>query len=113
MPPARASGFQPTPVFRENRRSRLVKLTLRNAQGELLDIMVRNVSARGLNAAARGEPPRLNEVVTVHLPEGQTHWGIVRWVDGNLFGIEFDVSSGGEANPTPLPGLAARPDAAE
>jgi len=107
MPSGRASGFQPTPVFRERRRPRLVKLALRNAQGELLDIMVRNVSARGLNAAARGEPPRRNEVVTVHLPDDRVHWAIVRWVDGNLFGVEFDVSSD-EARQTPsLPGSTA------
>ena len=103
MPPGRTGEFQPTPVFRETRRSRLVKLTLRNARGELLDIMVRNVSARGLNAAARGEPPQPNEVITVHLPDGGEHWGIVRWVDGNLFGVEFDVTAGDGGDRSPLP----------
>ena len=65
MPPNRASGFQPTPIFREKRRAQLVRVTLRDAQGSVLDIMVRNVSARGLNAAARGEPPQPNHVISI------------------------------------------------
>ena len=113
MPSGRTSGFQPTPIFRERRRAQLVKLALRDAQGALLDIMVRNVSARGLNAAARGEPPQINEVVTVHLPEGHVHWGIVRWVDGNLFGVEFDISQGSQEAAAEPRGLSTDIDAAK
>ena len=97
-------SFQPTPNFRSKRQPKLVKLELYNAQNEKQEIMVRNISATGLSAAARSTPPGVNEVVTVKLPNQADLWGLVRWVDGRLFGVEFDVSvrttGAGEFPPT-------------
>lgn len=54
-------------------------------------MIVRDISSRGLSAAAAGEPPRLNEVVRATLEDGREVWGLVRWREGNLFGVEFDT----------------------
>ena len=90
--------FQPTPVFREKRKPQLVKVELSDAAGAIHEVLVRDISARGISAAARGDPPAANEIVSVRLPDGQEYWGLVRWVDGNLFGVEFQMD-GGETHP--------------
>lgn len=89
-----AGQFRPTPVFREARRQRLGRVTLRDGHDREIQAMVRDVSSRGFSAAARGAPPALDEVVSLHLPDGGEMWGIVRWAEGNVFGVEFDTSSG-------------------
>ncbi|MBU6268816.1 MAG: PilZ domain-containing protein [Sphingomonadales bacterium] len=63
------------------------------ADGVVQDIMVRDFSDKGVSAATRGPAPALNEVVTILLPDNRALWGIVRWVEGNLFGVEFDVNT--------------------
>ena len=87
------SAFKPTPNFRAQRRRTLVKVQIRNSRNELQDIMVQNISSTGLRATARCTPPDIEEVVIVELPDSNNLWGLVRWVDGNQFGVEFDVSS--------------------
>jgi hypothetical protein len=88
------SAFRPTPVFRESRNRRLTRVTLVDAADQVQDIMVRDLSARGLSATAARVPPGKGEIVSLRLPDDRVLWGIVRWVDGAQFGIEFDVSSG-------------------
>jgi hypothetical protein len=46
-----------------------------------------------LSAIAQVAAPGLGEVVTVALPDGSTLWGVVRWVEGKAFGVEFDTGS--------------------
>lgn len=87
------SSFRPTPNLRARRRRTLVKVELHNAQNELQDIMVQDVSSTGLRATARNAPPQQDEMVTVKLPDSKVLWGLVRWVDGKQFGVEFDVSA--------------------
>lgn len=86
-------SFRPTPNFRARRRRTLIKVQLHNSRNELQDIMVQDVSSTGLSALARNAPPNRNEVVTVRLPDDTVLWGLVRWVDGNQFGVEFDVTA--------------------
>nr|WP_314467670.1 histidine kinase [uncultured Novosphingobium sp.] len=83
--------FRPTPILRERRRGRCAHVTLMDSQGRPIDVIVRNVSSRGLSAAAAGQPPACNEVVRAAMDDGRELWGLVRWVDGNLFGVEFDI----------------------
>jgi hypothetical protein len=83
--------FRPTPILRERRRGRCAHVTLMDSHGRPIDVMVRNVSSRGLSAAAAGQPPACNEVVRAAMDDGRELWGLVRWVDGNLFGVEFDI----------------------
>ena len=88
-PPAH---FRPTPRFRTPRRRILARIRLVNSCGEEIDAIVRDISCQGMAAAARGAPPALDEVVSVLLPSGGQVWGMVRWVDRNLFGVEFEAS---------------------
>jgi hypothetical protein len=44
-----------------------------------------------LSAAAAGDPHACNDVVRASLRDGSELCGMVRWVDGNLFGVEFDT----------------------
>jgi len=93
MPIADKNRFRPTPNFRSKRQQKLVRVQLYNSRNEMQDIMVRDISARGLSAVARDNAPAMGEVVTVQLPDKSSLWGIVRWVEDQQFGIEFDVST--------------------
>ena len=62
-----------------------------DATGREIDVIVRDISSRGLSAAAKGPPPALDEVVQARLEDGRELWGLVRWREGNLFGVEFDT----------------------
>jgi len=85
------SRFRPTPILRERRRRRCTRFALTDSHGGEIAVIVRDISSRGLSAAASGEPPRLNEVVRATLEDGREVWGLVRWREGNLFGVEFDT----------------------
>ncbi|EZP82236.1 putative signal transduction protein [Novosphingobium resinovorum] len=85
------SRFRPTPILRERRRRRCTRFALTDSRGGEIAVIVRDISSRGLSAAASGEPPRLNEVVRATLEDGREVWGLVRWREGNLFGVEFDT----------------------
>ena len=90
---ANPGSFKPTPTFREKRRRGLTRLTLVHASGERREVLVRDFSSRGFSAAAQGPAPAPDEVVTTLLPDGRALWGIVRWVERNVFGVEFDVNA--------------------
>ncbi|WP_298196169.1 PilZ domain-containing protein [Novosphingobium sp.] len=87
------SRFVPTPVFRARRKRVVVRVRVEGAPGESQDAMVRDISAAGMSAVARVAPPAANDLVTIALPDGSTLWGIVRWVEGKAFGVEFDKGS--------------------
>ena len=85
------SRFKPTPIPRERRRSKCARFALTDSQGAEIEVIVRDISSRGLSAAALGTPPALNEVVRARLEDDSEVWGLVRWSEGNLFGGEFDT----------------------
>jgi hypothetical protein len=85
--------FVATPVIREKRRPQVARMQLRDGTGEPIEIIVRDVSARGISAMTRGRVPHEEEVVSIDLPDGREFWGLVRWVKGSRFGVEFDVTS--------------------
>lgn len=86
-----AHRFKPTPIPRARRRGQLTHFTLTDAEGRPIEVMVRDISAHGLSAAAAGNPPALNAVVRAQLEDGRELWGLVRWAEGNLFGVEFEA----------------------
>jgi hypothetical protein len=86
-----APRFKPTPILRERRRSRCARFSLTDSHGRDIPVIVRDISSRGLSAAALGDPPALNEVMRAQLEDGRELWGLVRWAEGNLFGVEFDT----------------------
>ena len=104
---ANPAAFKPTPVFRESRKRGLTRLTIVTGSGDRQDIMVRDFSSRGFSAAAHGTAPAADEIVTVLLPDGRALWGIVRWVERNVFGVEFDVNTA-PAEPTGGSSVAVR-----
>ncbi|MGF7156586.1 hypothetical protein GGR40_004384 [Novosphingobium gossypii] len=87
--------FRPTPILRERRRKRCTRFALTDSHGAEIAVIVRDISSRGLSAAAAGTPPALNDVVRARLEDGRELWGLVRWSEGNLFGVEFDVAPKG------------------
>ena len=87
------SQFVPTPVFRARRKRVVVRVQVEGAPGDSQDAMVRDISATGMSAVARVSPPASDDLVSIALPDGSSLWGIVRWVDGKAFGVEFDKSS--------------------
>lgn len=93
MAQAHFGRFKATPIFRESRRRGLSRLTIVIAGGSPQEILVRDFSSRGFSAAAQGEPPPADAIVTALMPDGRALWGIVRWRERNLFGVEFDVNS--------------------
>ena len=56
----------------------------------MYDIVIRNVSEKGVGATMQGVPPLRGSAVTVLIPQGLSMAGKVRWVDGSGFGIELD-----------------------
>ena len=100
-------AFRPTPNFRERRRRGMVLVKMIDSAGLEHLIMVRDVSVKGLSAAAQGTPPVPDEIVCIHLPDGREAWGLVRWVRRNLFGVEFGHAGTRDAGfpaGVPLPG---------
>lgn len=89
--------FKPTPIPRERRQRHCTRFALTDATGQPIEIMIRDMSPRGLSAAALGVPPAPETVVRACLEDGQEVWGLVRWNEGNLFGVEFDTRRTGPA----------------
>jgi hypothetical protein len=78
-----------TPL-REERRARLVRGTLRCANGDVIAILVRNLSDRGLGMTCKARPPKRGDSVIITLPGLQDLDGTVRWVRDNAFGVELN-----------------------
>jgi hypothetical protein len=68
-----------------------MRFALTDSAGVEIAVIVRDISTRGLSAAAMGAPPALNEVVRARLADGRVLWGLVRWQDDNLLGVDFDT----------------------
>lgn len=77
-------------VIREQRQPRIIRARLIHRDGEVQDIVIRNVSPTGLGASARGPAPVRGEHILVVLPGEQEVTGIVRWYGGHTFGMQLD-----------------------
>lgn len=75
---------------REPRQRRLVRARMFNDRLHEVDIIIRNISGRGIGAASKGRPPLKGERLSILLPHHQEVTGLVRWVDGLSFGFEMD-----------------------
>ena len=78
-------------VVRAARQPRIIRARLLHRDGEVQDIVIRNVSQTGLGASARGAAPVRGERVAVMLPGEQEVRGIVRWFGGHVFGMQLDT----------------------
>jgi hypothetical protein len=88
------SRFQPTPILRSRRRRTLQRVQLQDSADRPLPVMMQNVSARGMRGICREGAVAKDEIVRLNLPDGTFLWGVVRWVEGRSFGVEFDTSVG-------------------
>ena len=77
-------------VARPQRQPRIIRARLIHRDGEVQDIVIRNVSEIGLGASARGPAPVRGERVVIVLPGDQEATGIVRWFGGHTFGMQLD-----------------------
>lgn len=75
---------------REPRQRRLVCAQMHSDRLPQQDIIIRNLSLRGIGGASRGLPPMQDERVVVLLPDGQNNTGMISWIDGLSFGIKLD-----------------------
>ena len=78
-------------IVRAARQPRIVRARLLHRDGEMQDIVIRNVSDTGLGASARGPAPVRGEHIAVLLPGEQEVTGIVRWFGGHTFGMQLDT----------------------
>ncbi len=91
-------------VGRLVRQHRLLKGSMRYGDDEQ-EIVIRNLSMRGIGAATNGGVPPVGSDVTVRLPDGHIVDGQVRWSAGRNFGIAVssDVPvEAQKAEPAPL-----------
>jgi hypothetical protein len=101
-------GLQP----RAPRRRTLISATLLRAPDDVgtafpqQDIIVRNISERGMRLASRAASqralPLADEIVCIRLPENREYLAQVRWVEERAFGVELfgtlDIEALGAAN---------------
>ena len=80
----------PNQIVRAQRQPRIVRARLIHRDGEVQDIVIRNISEAGLGASARGPAPVRGERIVVVLPGEQEVSGIVRWFGGHTFGMRLD-----------------------
>ncbi|MBV1916574.1 MAG: PilZ domain-containing protein [Sphingomonadaceae bacterium] len=78
--------------MRAPRQQRLFCAQLSERSGISWDIVIRNVSEKGVGASTKETPPKVGTDVTLTLPDGATACGAVRWVNNKSFGIELAQS---------------------
>lgn len=72
--------------LREERKQRLLKARARSGSDEY-EILIKNVSSRGLGGISNDKIFELGSNISVQLPAGQIVEGVVRWTDGRRFGL--------------------------
>ena len=76
---------------REPRERRLLKGLTQTERLPEFEIVIRNISARGLCATCKGLPPLAEEFAEIQLPDNRTVTATVRWTNDQVFGVEFDA----------------------
>lgn len=74
---------------REPRERRLLRGQMQTERLPAFEIVIRNISARGLCATCKGLPPVVDELAEIHLPDNRYVVATVRWVCDQVFGVEF------------------------
>lgn len=75
---------------REPRERRLLKGHMQTDRLPAFEIVIRNISARGLCATCKGLPPIVGESAEILLPDNRTVGAITRWTNDQVFGVEFE-----------------------
>ena len=75
---------------RSPRQRRLIRAQMTDSFGVTYDIVIRNVSDKGVGATMQGVPPLKGSAVKFIIAHGIAMDGMICWVQGRLFGIELD-----------------------
>ena len=75
---------------RSPRQRRLTRAQMADSFGVNHDIVIRNVSDKGVGATMQGAPPLKGSAVKFIIAHGMAMDGMIRWVQGRAFGIELD-----------------------
>lgn len=75
---------------RDLRQIRLIRATIFNSRLGNQDIVIRNLSLRGIGAVTKGLPLKAGERITVYFPVDYDANGTVCWVNGKSFGVALD-----------------------
>lgn len=75
------------------RQRRLLLVELALGDGKRFEVIVRNISPRGMGASARGIAPAAGAIVTL-AGDGEAYTGVIRWVSGQNFGVHFQCDLG-------------------
>lgn len=75
---------------REPRERRLLRGQMQTERLPVFDVVIRNISARGLCGTCKGLPPVRGEIAEILLPDNRTVTATVRWVSDQVFGVEFE-----------------------
>ena len=84
------SGVAADAYSRDLRQLRLIRASFFSSRLGNRDIVIRNISPRGIGAVTKDLPPLAGERVTVSLPVDYDANGTVTWVNGKSFGITLD-----------------------
>jgi hypothetical protein len=68
----------------------IIAATMNREQGTAQEILIRNISRRGLGARTHQAPPRLGERVSIRIDTVPEISGAIRWVNGDQFGVLLD-----------------------
>jgi hypothetical protein len=77
---------------REPRERRLLRGQMQTERLPAFEIVIRNISARGLCGTCKGLPPIPGEFAEILLPDNRTVTATVRWANDQVFGVEFEDS---------------------
>lgn len=75
---------------REPRERRLLRGQMQTERLPAFEIVIRNISARGLCGTCKGLPPVRGEFAEILLPDNRTVTATVRWANDQVFGVEFE-----------------------
>lgn len=91
--PVEPSMIQETTYLhpRELRERRLLRGRLRSDRLPVFEIVIRNISTRGLCATCRELPPLPGETCEIELPDNRRVGATVRWGHDQVFGLAFDA----------------------
>lgn len=75
---------------RDPRERRLQKGHMQTDRLPVFEIVIRNISSRGLCATCMGAPPVVGEFAEIQLPDNRTVMATVRWTNDKVFGVVFE-----------------------
>jgi len=80
------------PERRSLRQHRLLRAQMISSDGITQEIIIRNISEKGMGGSLGNMIAKVGDRVTVCLTDDATVTGILRWVKGKSFGLQLDLA---------------------